>query len=217
MKSHRFIALGLLSFLSLSCVKTGPARQLSFESQSVEISGFSDRQQAQIESTLVALKSLKKELLKINGRRYRRLSRFETLFGFPFDGPLLSDWVLSRIPKISYQNTWTVAINQNKGTLFIGDAFFEDLTELERLYLLIHEARHSDDDGHEHVACPEGFPFVSAAQPDQDLVGERACDKDDQGAYAYQATFLFELFAYEIFDQREVGLVYNSSISRILK
>jgi hypothetical protein len=48
------------------------------------------------------------------------------------------------------------------------------------------------------------------------LEKELACDKTDQGAYAYQAAFLFELFAYGIFDQKEVGLLYNSTVARVL-
>lgn len=120
-----------------------------------------------------------------------------------------------KIPSISYGNTWTVAINQNKGQLVIGDQFFERLTDLERLYVLVHEARHSDGKGHKHVKCSKDFQFVSSAQPTMDLGGTLACDDTSDGAYAYQSAFLFELYAFGLFDQREVGLLYNSSISRI--
>ena len=49
-----------------------------------------------------------------------------------------------------------------------------------------------------------------------DLEKEAACDPNDQGAYSFQAAFLFELFAYGIFDQGEAGLLYNSSILRVV-
>ena len=49
-----------------------------------------------------------------------------------------------------------------------------------------------------------------------DLEKERGCDDKINGAYGYQAAFLFELLAYGIFDQKEVGLLYNSSISRVI-
>ncbi len=217
MKSRIHLLVYICSFLLFSCVPLKPSKPIHFAEQTIHLSGFSIKQEAQILSTIEKLKSLKAGSLKIKRGIYRRLSRFERLFGFPFDGQGLSVWVLNRLPEISYQNTWTVAVNQNRGTLFIGDQFFEDLSDLERLYILIHEARHSDDDGYEHVKCPKGFHFVSAAQPDIDLQGEAACDADDAGAYAFQAAFLYELFAYGIFDQREVGLLYNSSISRVLK
>lgn len=187
-----------------------------WEKYHIDVSGLSDKQLLILEETLLQLKSLQPRDLGIPLEVYQRLSRFRELFGFPFSGKDLAHWVLSRIRKITYRNTWTAAINQNGGVLMLGDSFFDKLGLLERLYLLIHEARHSDDEGYPHIKCPKGFRFVSATQPETDLQNELACDRGDQGGYSFQAAFLFELFSYGIFDQKETGLIYNSSISRVV-
>jgi len=211
------LTLFLIAPILFSCVHVKQTQKIEFETHQLEISGFSEKQQQTLETTFKQLKSLKPGPLQISEASYRRLSRFEGLFGFPFDGTGLSDWVLHRITDISYGNPWTVAVNQNKGTLIVGDLFFNRLNDLERLYLLVHEARHSDAHGFKHSKCPKGFPSVSAGQPEQDLQGTFACDAVPNGAYAYQSAFLFEIFAYGLFDQREAGLLYNSSISRIIQ
>lgn len=207
----------LLSLLLISCAHKVPAREVILNQHQIELSGFTEAQQALIENTFSQLKSLRPSDLKIDKGTYKRLSRFESLFGFPLDGEQLSDWVLSRIKTLSYGNTWTVAVNQNKGVFVVGDRFFSELTDLERLYLLVHEARHSDEDGFKHGKCPKGFRFVSSGQPKMDLEKTFACDKTDDGAYAFQSAFLFEIFAYGLFDQREAALLYNSSVSRIIE
>ena len=195
---------------------TVAAREPYWENYHIALSGLSEERILDLESTINQLRSLKPGDLKIKNDLYRRLTRFKELFGFPFDGPELSRWLLARIHNISYRNSWTVAVNQNKGDFIVGDVFFTRTSPLERLYTLIHEARHSDDDGYEHVQCPKGFKFISSRQPEMDLQNVPACDPTDRGAYAFQAAFLFELFAYGLMDQSEAGLLYNSSILRVL-
>lgn len=192
------------------------AREPYWEEYHIELSGLSDEQVLVLESTINQLRSLEPSELKINKRTYSRLSRFKELFGFPFNGKDLSHWLLTRIQSISYHNTWTAAVNQNQGSFMVGDFFFTKTTPLEKLYTLIHEARHSDDNGYKHIRCPDGYKYISSRQPEMDLEKEPACDDNDKGAYSFQAAFLFELFAYGIFDQSEVGLLYNSSISRVI-
>jgi hypothetical protein len=182
----------------------------------IELSGISDEQRGILDETFDRFRSIRPTELKIDRGLYRRLSRYEQLFGQPLNGDDLAEWVLSRFRKIVYGNTRLAAINQNRGELWVGDLFFDTMTPLERLYLLVHEARHSDGDGYPHVRCPKGFRFVSAGQPWMALEKERGCDTSEEGAYAYQAALLFELFAYGIFDQKDVGLLYNSSVARIL-
>ncbi|HIL33980.1 MAG TPA: hypothetical protein EYG28_01030 [Nitrospiria bacterium] len=207
----------LLSFLLLACVRTSYSRDIHFGKKMVNVSGLSDVDLHKLKETIEHLRTLQPDKMEINEEVYKRLSHFEERFGFPFNGEKLVHWLLSRVQTFSYRNTWTVAINQNKGTFFLGDAFFNDLSELERLYLLIHEARHSDSGGYKHIKCPEGFVFISAGQPKKDLQEELACDESGDGAYAFQSAFLFELFAFGLFDKREVGLLYNSSISRVIR
>lgn len=210
------IAAACLAVLLAPAVQVASAKEAYWEEYQVELSELTAEQSTILESTLNHLMALEPGELKISKKMYRRLSRFEKLFGMPFKGRDLAHWLLSRIRKLSYRNTWTTALNQNQGTFFLGDAFFEEISVLERLYLLIHEARHSDNDGYKHIKCPKGFPYISARQPDIDLENEPTCDDNDHGAYAFQAAFLFELFSYGIFDQNEVGLLYNSSISRVV-
>jgi hypothetical protein len=208
-------ACSLLLLVTLD-VETVLAREPYWEEHHIELSGLTEKQVLGLESTLNQLSSLEPGELKINSKMYGRLSRFKELFGFPFNGKDLSRWLLTRIRSISYQNTWTVAVNQNQGSFMVGDFFFTKTTPLERFYTLIHEARHSDDNGYEHIKCPKGFKYISSRQPEMDLEKEPACDNNDHGAYSFQAAFLFELFAYGILDQGEVGLLYNSSISRVV-
>ena len=196
--------------------ETTLAKEPYWEEYHIELLGLKGEQVLILESTINQLRMLEPNELKINKRIYHRLSRFEKLFGFPFNGKDLSHWLLIRIKTISYHNTWTAAVNQNKGDFIVGDFFFTKTNTLERLYALIHEGRHSDNEGYRHIKCPKGFKYISATQPDMDLENEPTCDNNDKGAYAFQAAFLFELFAYGIFDQKETGLLYNSSISRVV-
>jgi len=196
--------------------ETALAKEPYWEEYHIELSGLKAEQVQVLESALDQLRMLEPGELKVNKRVYRRLSRFKELFGFPLGGKDLSRWLLTRIKSVSYHNAWTAAINQNGGDFILGDFFFTKMNMVERLYSLIHEARHSDNDGYPHIKCPKGFKYISSRQPDMDLEKEPTCDDNDKGAYAFQAAFLFELFAYGIFDQKETGLLYNSSISRLV-
>ncbi|MFQ5559692.1 MAG: hypothetical protein ACE5FU_03780 [Nitrospinota bacterium] len=201
--------------LLFSC-KTGITGEPVPEKKAPLFSRFSIEQTRELEKTFEEIKNLRPGTLKTDATLYKRLTTFKKLFGFSLDGKKLLQWVLKRVNKVTYKNSWTVAVNENKGNFLLGDAFFNRLSMVERLYLLIHEARHSDNGGYKHVRCPENFKFVSAGQPDMKLSGNFGCDDKQDGAYAFQAAFLFELFAYGIFDQKEVGLLYNSSVSRII-
>lgn len=222
MRSISISSRQLQQIASIGIVLLGfaaPSRgtEIDWAQHKIEVSGLSDQQRQVLENTFDQFRSIRLDELKIDRGLYRRLSRYDKLFGKPLNGDDLAEWVLSRLRKIVYGNTSLAAINQNRGELWVGDSFFEAMTPLERLYLLVHEARHSDGDGYPHVRCPKGFRFVSAGQPWMHLDKEKACDRSEEGAYAYQAAFLFELFAYGFFDQREVGLLYNSTVARILR
>jgi hypothetical protein len=209
------LAQVLLLFLS-PIAENATSKELYWEEHYVDLSGLKDVQVLVLESTINQLKALKPDELKINKKVYHRLSRFKKLFGFQFNGGDLSLWLVTRIRSVSYRNTWTAAVNQNKGDFILGDFFFTKMTMIERLYSLIHEARHSDGDGYGHIKCPKGFKYVSVRQPEMDLESEQTCDGGDNGAYSFQAAFLFELFAYGLLDQEKAGLLYNSSISRVI-
>lgn len=214
----RMIGMSFLSvilFFSLS-PRSIFAKEASWEEHRIELSGLTEGQREILESTIDQLRALEPGELKIDKKVYQRLSRFKALFGVSFEGKGVADWLLARIKGISYHDSATAALNQNDGHFVVGDIFFKKITTLERLYLLVHEARHSDGEGYDHIKCPKGFKFISATQPELDLEKEMACDDTREGAYAFQAAFLFELFAYGLFDQKEVGLLYNSSISRVI-
>lgn len=196
--------------------ETTMAKEPYWDEHHIELLGLTEQQISVLESTIRQLQLLEPGELKIDDKIYKRLTRFKELFGFSFNGRDLSHWLLNRIQSISYQNSWTAAANQNLGDFFVGDLFLNRMSPLERLYSLIHEAHHSDDDGYEHIQCPKGFKYISSRQPDLDLDKVPACDGRPDGAYALQAAFLFELFAFGLFEQNEVGLLYNSSISRVI-
>jgi len=211
-----FLSTGIFLLLLTIGVNSVVARELYWDEHHIDLSGLTEEQVLGLEATLNQLTALEPVELRIDKKLYRRLSRFRDLFGFPFSGKDLSQWLLTRIHSISYENEWTVAVNQNQGSFMVGDFFFTKTTPIERLYTMIHEARHSDGDGYKHVRCPDGFKYISSRQPEMDLEREPACDPNDRGAYAFQAAFLFELFAYGLLDQGEAGLLYNSSISRLV-
>lgn len=213
---RQLLRVGVAGVVLAGLASNGWGTDLARGPHKIELVDISDEQRRILDQTFDQMKALQPGKLGIDGRLYRRLTRFETLFGKPFNGSDLEQWVLARFRKILYGNSALAAINQNQGDLIVGDLFFHDISPLERLSLLVHEARHSDGDGYPHVRCPKGFRFVSAGQPWMELDKEPACDTTDTGAYAYQAAFLFELFAYGIFDQKEVGLLYNSTAARIL-
>lgn len=148
-------------------------------------------------------------------RLYKRLSRFEELYGFPFEGPRLAEWIKKRIHKINIGERWTAAVYEGGATITVEAAFFE-LPFEDQLYILVHEARHADGDGFHHVKCPGDYLGVSAGQPDMDLTRLPGCDPVANGAYAFQAALLFELYAYGLGDWERAGLLYNSSIGRII-
>lgn len=181
----------------------------------IELRGFSTRQLGKLEETVNFLREMETQQLTIKKNLYRRYSKFEKLFGFKFSGQELSRWLLKRIKSVSYEDGWTSARNLNMGNFLLGDRFFNESNMLERLYGLIHEARHSDGDGYKHVKCPEGYDYLSAGTPSIDLQKVKACDEMEDGAYGFQAAFLYELYAMGILAQREAGLVYNSSVARI--
>ncbi len=216
MKKTWLVLAVLIFTLSTIESRAALARESYWEEYRIGLSGLTEEQIAALESTLNQLRAIQPGELKMNKRNYQRLSRFKELFGFPLNGNVLFRWLLTRVRSFSYHNSWTAALNQNKGHFIIGDTFLVKISTLERLYTLIHEARHSDDGGYEHVKCPKGFKFISSRQPEMDLEKEPACDGNNKGAYSFQAAFLFELFAYGIYDQGEVGLLYNSSISRVV-
>ncbi|MBI3794418.1 MAG: hypothetical protein HY280_06775 [Nitrospinae bacterium] len=185
-------------------------------SHGIETEGLSAPEVALLVETLDEIGKLEAKNVVINPDVYYRLSGFKRLFGFSFDGKKLEEWILRRIKSVSRENTWTIAVNRNAGHFLIGDRFFDKSDFLERAYLLVHEARHSDGDGYRHVRCPEGHKFVSAGQPEMDLTKVKACDDTPDGAYGFHAAFLFELYARGLVDPERAGLLYNNAAARII-
>jgi len=213
--SRPLLRIFFFALIAIATPHQGFATDPFWGEYNIEFSNLTKAQREIIENTIHQLKVLEITDQVIPKGIYKRLTKFQELFGFPISGDKLAHWLLTKIRKVSYQNSWTAAINQNRGHFMLGDAFFTDLNSLERLYLLIHEGRHSDDNGYPHIKCPKNFKYVSASQPNKNLEKVLACDNSNKGAYAFQAAFLFELYAFGIFDQREVGLLYNSSVLRI--
>ncbi len=161
------------------------------------------------------LESIETKRLLIPEQVYRRLSRFEELFGFAFDGPKLALWLKQRLKTVNVGKAWTTAIYQGNLTITVEPDFF-NLPFADQLYILVHEARHADGQKFAHIKCPKNLRQISAGQPGMDLSKYPGCDGRDDGAYAFQAAVLFELYAYGIDDQERAGLLYNSSAARII-
>src|SRR5262245_16460078 len=138
MKTIMIVSVQVLFLLFGPTPERASAKEPYWEKYKIDLSSLRDEQVLVLESTVNQLKALEPDDLKINKKVYRRLSRFEELFGFPFKGSDLSRWLLTRIKSVSYQNTWTAAVNENKGDFILGDFFFTKMTMVERLYGLIH-------------------------------------------------------------------------------
>ena len=218
MKVSRLMKL-VSPLLLLACLLPGFsfAEEAYWKEHGVDIKELSPGQLAAIEETINAIGGMKANDVAIPKGVYHRLSAFRRLFGFDFDGEKLKGWLLGRIKSITPENGWTIAVNGNQGHFYIGGRFFEKSGFLERAYCLIHEARHSDGNGYRHIACPGNYKYVSAGNPDLDLTEVSACDGVADGAYAFQAAFLFELYARNMVNQEQAGLVYNNSVARIIR
>lgn len=205
-----------LLLLLLLLILSAPLKASEKNIHNIKLLGFSDSHIAELRKTFNLLKSLKKDDLKIPESVYKRNSSFKALYGFEFSGEKLFLWFKKRIKSISYYNAWTIGTNNSKGSITLSSLFFK-ISDLERLYTLIHEARHTDDGGYPHIKCPEKkYPFVSSGSPDMDLTSVDACDKTLKGAYHFHSAFLFECYAFGLIDQKQAGLLYSSSIIRVL-
>jgi len=160
--NRSFLRIFFFTLFAIATPQNGFATDSIWVKYNIDFSNLTKAQRGVIEKTIHQLKNLEITERVIPKRIYKRLTKFQELFGFPISGDKLAHWLLTRIRKVSYQNSWTTAINQNRGHFMLGDAFFTDLNSLERLYLLIHEGRHSDDDGYPHIKCPKNFKYVSA-------------------------------------------------------
>lgn len=207
------------SLIMLVCLLPGFsfAEEAYWKEYGVDIKELSTERLAAIEETINTIGGMKANDVAIPKGVYHRLSAFRRLFGFDFDGEKLKGWLLGRIKSIAAENSWTIAVNGNQGHFYIGDRFFEKSGFLERAYCLIHEARHSDGNGYRHIACPGNYKYVSAGSPELDLTEVPACDGVADGAYAFQAAFLFELYARNMANQEQAGLAYNNSVARITR
>lgn len=184
--------------------------------RAIAVDSLSADERALLEETVNRIGSLPKGEATMNQSAYYRLSRFKRLFGFPFDGERLKGWLLARMKSVTRANGWTIAENDHRGNFRLGDRFFEKSDFLERAYCLIHEARHSDGGGYRHATCPKDYRYVSAGAPEVDLTQNPACDAVEDGAYAFQSAFLFELYARGLEGGERAGLLYNSSLARIV-
>lgn len=187
-----------------------------WEARAIAVDTLTADERALLEETVNRIGSLSKGEATMNQSAYHRLSRFKRLFGFPFDGENLKGWLLARMKSVTHANGWSIAENDHRGNFRLGDRFFEKSDFLERAYCLIHEARHSDGDGYRHTACPNDYRYVSAGAPEVDLTQNPACDVVEDGAYAFQSAFLFELYARGFEGGERAGLLYNSSLARIV-
>lgn len=169
-----------------------------------------------LKDTFVYLESLEPKKIKIDRSTYNRHSQFESFFKFPFSGKKLSRWIQSRIKKFNYGSTGDYVAMYQEGEVLLGRGFFS-LNRLDRILVLLHEARHADGKNYRHVVCPDDFPFLNTRDWKIHPAGKKGCDSVPDGGYGITASFLFELGAYGYLSQTEAAYRYNSEISRVIR
>lgn len=156
--------------------------------------------------------------LRIDRNFYLRKSNFRKLFGFSLSGKNLSNWLNARIKYVKSGPTGKYIAYFHNGTVVLGKDFFS-LSKIEQTLVLIHEARHADGKEFAHSKCPEGFPYLSVRSPQTMLENMEACDERDDGSYGFGAAFLFEVYAFGLYQTGEERLIlglYNSEVARIV-
>lgn len=174
---------------------------------------FTPDQRRVLDETLRSIEALEATSLAIDSEDYRANTTFDRTFGFALDGDALLAWWSRRIARVRVDDAWTVAVYDGENTIAVTPEFF-DLDLLERIYALIHEARHADGDGYRHDDCPP-MP-VSSRQPSVTLTGAPACDLRPDGAYTFQAALLYELYAYGLVDPVGARVAWLSTKRRII-
>ncbi|XDD42743.1 hypothetical protein AB3N58_15880 [Leptospira sp. WS60.C2] len=169
-----------------------------------------------LKETFVYLESLEPKKIKIDKSTYARHTQFESFLKFPFSGKKLSRWIQSRIKKYSFGSTGDYVAMYQDGEVLLGRGFF-NLNRLDRVLVLLHEARHADGKLYGHVVCPDDFPFLNTRDWKIHPAGKKGCDSVPDGGYGITASFLFELGAYGFLNQTEAAYRYNSEISRIIR
>jgi hypothetical protein len=158
----------------------------------------------QLEETFRALEGLEARPPVIAAEDYRAGTSFVSLYGFEFDGGALARWWAARVRRLEFGDPWTVAVHDGDDRMTLRDDFFS-LSLVERLAVLVHEARHADPGAHRHVDCPPGFG----------LAGRPACDASPIGAYGFQAALLFELYARGLLDPADAHREWRRARQRI--
>jgi hypothetical protein len=197
-------ALGPLAALALLASCAAPRALVPVGGLVVEVIDPEPDHLRQLQETLRALEGLEARPPALPDEAYRAGTTFAPLFGFEFDGRALARWWASRVRRVALGDPWTVAVYDGDHQLTLRGDFFS-LSLVERLAVLVHEARHADPGAHRHVACPPGFG----------LSGRPACDDTPIGAYGFQAALLFELHARGLLDPAEAHREWRRARQRI--
>ncbi|MGV3667221.1 MAG: hypothetical protein ACO1NV_13895 [Leptospira bouyouniensis] len=174
------------------------------------------KQNKTLKETFSYLETLEPKRIKIDKTTYNRHTQFESFFKFPFSGKKISRWIQTRIKKYSFGSTGDYVAMYQDGEVLLGRGFF-NLNRLDRVLVLLHEARHADGKNYSHVVCPDDFPFLNTRDWKIHPAGKKGCDSVPDGGYGITASFLFELGAYGFLSQTEAAFRYNSEISRVIR
>ncbi|TGM39279.1 hypothetical protein EHQ75_09700 [Leptospira levettii] len=179
-------------------------------------SKLSAKQNKILKETFAYLETLEPKRIKIDKTTYNRHSQFESFFKFSFSGKKLSRWIQSRSKKYTFGSTGDYVAMYQDGEILLGRGFFS-LNRLDRVLVLLHEARHADGKNYSHVVCPDDFPYLNTRDWKIHPAGKKGCDSVPDGGYGITASFLFELGAYGILSQSDAAYRYNSEISRVIR
>lgn len=210
------LAVSLLGLTIVACAasKLSIAIPASIETSNLNLIGFNENQVESIERLYERINGLDSPIVQIPNDIYEGRAKFEQLFGFPFSGPAVVQWLGHHIETLRFQEDWTVAVNLRNGVVGLGSQFFE-LPVLDQMYLLIHEAAHSVPGSPQHVNCDSRNESISVYQREMNLHDHPACDRTSNGAYSFQAAFLFQLYARGLVNPSRAGLLYNTTLTRI--
>lgn len=129
---------------------------------------------------------------------------FRQIFSTAFDGKMVYGFFRDRIKAVNMDDCDSpymaacVIHSLSRSTIFLTDNYAKfDMPQLYRVSILVHESRHTEEDGGfwMHDKCPTpyrdwtGKPVVSLITH-APLDGQPACDHTSYGAYGLQAELL---------------------------
>ena len=169
---------------------------LVLTSSAAKATGFFSNEDALFEKTIDLIRSDVESLSRL---KFSKVSRAHMAFFGSSSGNALVEFIKKRTKRIEWTETDDLVIaSASNGTLWISERYAE-LDQVHRWAVLIHESRHNESAGWNHVKCPNPYIFtfdeVSYRFPVFDeYSGTLGCDNTSDGAYGVEHAFLQSIF-----------------------